>query len=70
MLNISDFNSLFCDRNRKGKHISIHIFFVFIYTLRSEHVSVFEHAYFHYVCLQCKMRFNLLGEISAQSGQY
>ena len=30
----------------------------------------FAHTYFHYSCLQCKLRFNLFGEISVQSGQY
>lgn len=35
-------------------------------------VCVRVHAYFHYVCmcLQCKLRFNLLGEVSVQPGQY
>lgn len=33
-------------------------------------LSVHPRAYFHYECLQCKRRFNLLGEVSTQSGQY
>lgn len=33
-------------------------------------VSVWVCAYFHYVCLQSKLRFNLWGEVSMQSGQY
>lgn len=31
---------------------------------------LYAHAYFHYVCLQLQLRFNLFGEISVQSGQY
>lgn len=50
------------------------IYSVFVYTGHFKHVRACVNAHFHYVymcvCVQSKLRFNLLGEISMQSGQY